>query len=141
MKRKAFWETSWLLGIGVAIFSIAVVNVVLNALFLHDTVTARGTVVFVEHVGARAENDSDHYFTTVEFTALDGQLVRFRRDFKDVHQGDTVRVNYYADNPQKARIYDGYQFWGWWTIVASFGGGALILWSKAYRDAAENISP
>jgi hypothetical protein len=113
--------------IGIAILLVGVIKLGLNASFVNRAVATEGTVLEVVYRSPEVEYDVGDYMTKVEFRTSEGQLIRFTQPFSEVHVGDTVQVLYNLSNPSEVRIYGAWQFWGWWTLIASNGAVIFII--------------
>ena len=77
-------------------------------------------------------SDRDNiYYAVVTYTPQDGQEVTFRGPSRDglvkLKKGDTVRVLYYTDDPENARVDSFMGLWFASVMLMGFGAGAILI--------------
>jgi hypothetical protein len=108
--------------------------------FVQGALSAEGTVVSLEK---NKDSDSAVYKPVVQFTAQDGEQVKFTSSVGTnppaYSVGDTVEVFYAPDDINDAKINDLFSLLGGVVILAAFGGvffllGAIIFMVGIFRN-------
>jgi len=81
----------------------------------------------------------DIWYAMVRYTTSDGREVRFRGPSRDglvkLNKGDDVRVLYYSDNPEQARVDSFMGLWFAATMLWVVGLGAILIPLLTLREA------
>jgi len=100
--------------------------------FVAGAKAAKGTVVGFETFDAPGTDMRDDiHYAMVRYKTEDGRDVTFRGPSKDglvrLKRGDEVRVLYYPDAPEKARVDSFMGLWFAAAILWVVGGGAIVI--------------
>jgi len=100
--------------------------------FVTGAKAAKGEVVGFETYDAPGTDPRDDiHYAMVRYETEDGREITFRGPSKDglvkLKRGDEVRVLYYPDRPEKARVDSFMGLWFAATILWVVGGGAIVV--------------
>jgi len=100
--------------------------------FVAGAKSAPGKVVGFEIYDAPGGDvQDDIHYAMVLYRIGDGREIRFRGPSKDgwvkLKKGDAVRVLYYADDPENARVDSFMGLWFAATMLWVVGGGAIVI--------------
>ena len=94
--------------------------------------SADGTVTGFETYDAPGSDIRDDiHYAMVTYTTEDGMEITFQGPSKDglvkLKKGDPVRVLYYPDGPENARVDSFMELWFAATMLIGLGAGAILI--------------